>query len=166
VSARHKRPFAVFAAVALICGIVLITGVRSKAEPPGPVAGSLRVSTSGTLSPLPEPQGPVTSEAAPPADPDLGDGSPADPDPSAGFEAPPSADSGSDDGSDDVSEETDPLDGVISVPPLVVPDPDDAVPGDDESGPQDSRSTTRTSRGLVGQSVLRRGKLRGHGDLR
>jgi len=43
VSAKHKRPFYVFAAVAAICCMVLVTGMRtSKAEaPPGPDTATL-----------------------------------------------------------------------------------------------------------------------------
>lgn len=65
MSAKHKRPFAVFAAVAMICGMVLFTGVRSKAED-----GSERYSASpptaaDTLTPLPETQDPSTIESSP-----------------------------------------------------------------------------------------------------
>jgi hypothetical protein len=133
LSAKHKRPFAVFAAVAIICAMVLITGVRSKAEAPlVPDAGSNRVSTSGTIAPLPEPQGPITPEADPGITSDFGGGSPEAPDTTPGGLEEPTLPSG-DGGSDDGYAPTDPLDGVIPLPPLAIPDPEDALPGDDET---------------------------------
>jgi hypothetical protein len=152
LSAKHKRPFAVFAAVAIMCAMVVITGVRSKADvPPVPEADSNRVSTSGTIEPLPESHGPITPEADPGSTSDFGDGSQGATDtrPPGEFEepTPPSDDGGSDNGNGTA----DPLDGVISLPPLVLPDPDDALPGDDETDAPDDDGKGKGGKGRGGR---------------
>ncbi len=56
MSAKHKRPFYIFAAVAAICCMVLVTGIRgSKAEDSrAPVFAGSQVTDAGTtISPLP-----------------------------------------------------------------------------------------------------------------
>lgn len=66
MSAKHKRPFAVFAAVAMICGMVLFTGVHSKAEDSRSenLAGS-SPTRADTLTQLPETQDPPTIGSSP-----------------------------------------------------------------------------------------------------
>jgi hypothetical protein len=140
VSAKHKRPFAVFAAVAVICGMVLVTGVsRSKAEPPhGPDYFSATVTDGGPpLAPLPEAEGSVAAGSGPQTDsgPQGEDQKAPRTTGSSDFVAPPS---GGGEGDNDGSAEPD--SGIAVVPPTfpLVPDPVDLDPGtDDESRPQD-----------------------------
>ncbi len=51
MSAKHKRPFYVFAAVAAVCCMVLVTGIRgSKADDGGnPVVAGSQLTESGAL---------------------------------------------------------------------------------------------------------------------
>lgn len=71
MSAKHKRPFYVFAAVAVVCSMVLVTGVRGSRAEDGraPVlAGSAVTSPGSLIAPVP-----TGSEAAVP---DSDDGAP------------------------------------------------------------------------------------------
>lgn len=138
MSTKHKRPFVVFAAVAAICCMVLVTGVRSKADGSHtPDVFSATVETAGPpISPLPEPTVTSTPDPAPKTDADSGratNGGPTSP-ASGEFEVPP-PDTGPARG------DREPDSGRIVVPPLPVPPgpgPVDADPGDaDELRPSD-----------------------------
>lgn len=134
MSAKHRRPFAVFAAVAVICGMVLITGVRSKAEDARAPEHDMAVAPGTTVSPTQATQGSDTIEASPPSVPEAQGDLTENPDTSAFSELdePPAGDSGNEEG----NAPTDLPDGVI---PLEIPDPTDVDLGDEESGnPGDS----------------------------
>jgi hypothetical protein len=131
VSAKHKRPFYIFAAVAVICGMVLFTGIRSKAEDShAPVLAGSQVADGGTtISPLtdePETTSPSSEPGATGGDATgaEGDFDPTLPDLDGSLTAPGGGDA--QDGSHS---------GVTVLPPFVDPVEDGTVPPvtDDES---------------------------------
>ena len=68
MSAKHKRPFYVFAAVAAVCCMVLVTGIRgSKADDGGnPVVAGSQLTESGALIERSPGAGDITSSDADP----------------------------------------------------------------------------------------------------
>jgi hypothetical protein len=76
VSAKHRRPFFVFAAVALICSMVLITGLSKAEDSRAPRHDSGNIAApGGTISPSLDSSGSPGSGAGPGTDADTASGS-------------------------------------------------------------------------------------------
>jgi hypothetical protein len=158
VSAKHKRPFFVFAAVAAICCMVLVTGVRSKADGSGSPEYVVAPPIATAAPPIPaEPKAPVGSApgSGPETDADPGrgssDGSRGTDQAPGSFDVPKSDTGPTDQGGPE------PDSGLTDVPLPDPPGPVDLDPGtDDELGlPDDDggkpdKSKARKHRGKHG----------------
>jgi hypothetical protein len=123
VSAKHKRPFYVFAAVAAVCCMVLVTGVRGSKADDGQspvIAGSQVTDPGHTLTPIPD--------ALDSSSQDSDSGSPVGPDPS--WEGDVDITTPSLDDTVTGADGDDPDSGLIVLPPLDLPPPTAVDPGD------------------------------------
>ena len=167
MSAKQKRPFFIFAAVAAVCCMVLVTGVRSKAndsqEPPYYAAPS---STNGsTIKPLPEAPdgsargpGPVTQRDAGQGTPDGSSGGTHGP---ATFDS-PQANAADADPRDDGGSAPD--SGVNDVPQVDLPDLPPVEVDPDLTGPPDDKGGNSAGRNPNAKHEGKRGLKENDGD--
>ena len=128
MTAKHKRPFYVFAAVALLCCMVLVAGVRgSRADDGrGPLQAGPPVSDAApTLTPFPAAPEVISPSGGPP--PDGGPGSGATGEPDAIVEDLGGVRVGVDPDRDDVF--SFPQSGVATLPPFDLSEPPLTGPG-------------------------------------
>jgi hypothetical protein len=157
LSAKQKRPFFMFVAVAAVCCMVLVTGVRSKAsEFREPEHSAVPNPTSGrTLEPLPD----ATVRSAPgpgaqtqrDAGPSTTAGSSGDIPHPATFDGPRSDAGPTDDGGSEP--DLDVIDDLgFDLPDAPPPFDDDPGPGEHPTGPPDDKGGNSAGRHARGHS--------------